>query len=66
MKRVLLRKCREDQKLTRPEAAPKLGISVIHLRKLEEGSTNPSAPLMLKMSKFYNKTPEELFPDVVK
>ncbi|MCM3079601.1 helix-turn-helix transcriptional regulator [Brevibacillus invocatus] len=64
MKRELLRQLREASG-NRPEIAPKLGISVIHLRKLENGDVNPSATLMFKMSKFFCRAPEELFPDVI-
>lgn len=64
MKRELLRHLRETIG-KRPEVAPKLGISVIHLRKLENGDVNPSVTLMFKLSRFFSRAPEELFPDVI-
>ncbi|HBZ80947.1 MAG TPA: XRE family transcriptional regulator [Brevibacillus sp.] len=64
MKRELLRHLRERIG-NRPEVALKLGISVIHLRKLENGDVNPSIKLMVKISNFFNESPEDLFPDVM-
>jgi putative transcriptional regulator len=63
MKRDKLRELR-SAKGKRSEIATDLGISVIHLRKLENGDVKPSAGLMIRMCKFLESKPEELFPDV--
>ncbi len=49
---------------TRAVVADRLGISAIHLRKLENGDVNPSAHLMIRMCKFFKNKPELLFPDM--
>lgn len=64
MKRELLTRVRKEIG-NRPVVAQKLNISVIHLRKLENGDVTPSAPMMLRICSFFTKTPEELFPDVM-
>jgi transcriptional regulator with XRE-family HTH domain len=48
----------------RPVVAAQLGISVIHLRKLEGGDVNPSAPLLAKISDHFKESPDKLFPDL--
>ncbi|MEV2907864.1 helix-turn-helix transcriptional regulator [Paenibacillus larvae] len=64
MKRKYLRACRESLGLPRPAVANKLGISQIHLRKLEDGSVNPSVLVLQRFCELYGKNPQELFPDI--
>lgn len=41
-----------------------LGIDQRHLSKIELGKCNPSAPLLAKISEYYSRSVEELFPDI--
>lgn len=64
MKRETLKKARLDKNLTQNELACELGIHIDHIRSLEYGRVNPSSALLLKICRFFNKKPEELFPDL--
>lgn len=50
--------------LTRKQVADALQISEIHVRKIEEGTRNPGRQTMLKFEVLYDKTAEELFPEL--
>lgn len=45
------------------EAAEKLEISKSTFYKLEQGHTNPSAPLIARMARVYQCTTDEIFKD---
>lgn len=64
MKRINLKKARIDRNLTQGELAIELGINVDHVRSLEYGRVNPSAVLLIKICNYFDKKPEELFPDI--
>lgn len=49
---------------TRAALAEKLDVSEIHVRKIEEGSRNPSITLMLKFENVLNMSMRELFEDI--
>lgn len=55
---------RTSRKLTRKQVAEMIGISEIHVRKIEEGSRNPGRENMLKFERFYGVKDRELFPDL--
>lgn len=64
MKRELL--TQESKKLgKRKIVAAQLKISVIHLRKLENGDVNPSVTVIKKVCSLFKRKPEELFPELV-
>jgi DNA-binding XRE family transcriptional regulator len=46
--------------LTRKEAAEKLGISIFHLRNIENDQKSPSKQVALKMSDLYSCSVREL------
>lgn len=41
-----------------------LNVSESHIRNIESGRGNPDVKLLFKLSKYFNTTPEELFPDL--
>lgn len=59
-----LTKERKERNLTRGEVARDIELSEITIRKLEEGARNPSLKTAGKLSNYYNKKIEELFPDI--
>ncbi|WP_028988056.1 helix-turn-helix domain-containing protein [Thermicanus aegyptius] len=42
-----------------------LNVSETQIRNIESGRGNPSAELLFKLAKYFETTPEELFPDLV-
>ncbi|HZG81223.1 MAG TPA: helix-turn-helix transcriptional regulator [Brevibacillus sp.] len=64
MRREALKKARLNRNLSQASAAQALHISEIYLRKLEAGTRNPSRALSKQLAKFYDKSEEELFPDL--
>lgn len=68
-RRETLIQCREDMESpegtgSRDLVSSELGISKVYLRMLENGTFKPGRDLMLKISKYYKKPPEVLFPDL--
>lgn len=63
MRSKLLEK-RLELGLTRSELAEIVGLSEIFVRKLENGSRNPSVTTMLKFQVYYGESMQKLFPDV--
>lgn len=49
---------------TQLEVSKNLGISQKYLSKLELGQRTPSANLLARITEYYKKPLEELFPDV--
>ena len=41
-----------------------LNVSESHIRNIESGRGNPDAILLFKLAKYFETTPEELFPDL--
>lgn len=41
-----------------------LGISESHIRNIESGRGNPDAKLLFRLAKYFETTPEYLFPDL--
>ncbi|ALA12687.1 helix-turn-helix transcriptional regulator [Paenibacillus larvae] len=41
-----------------------LGVSESHIRNIESGRGNPDVILLFKLAKYFNTSPEELFPDL--
>ncbi|WP_150283759.1 helix-turn-helix transcriptional regulator [Rummeliibacillus sp. TYF-LIM-RU47] len=62
--RTKLIELRKGSTLTQAELAEKLGISEIHVRKIESGDRNPSVTLMVKYEKLFNESMKDLFPDI--
>lgn len=66
MKRQNLKKARLERDLTQSKLADELGVHVDHIRSLEYGRVNPSSTLLLALCKYFDKNPEDLFPDLIK
>jgi len=56
-----IRGLREQLNLTQIDFAKELDVSRQTVISLENGKYNPSLPLAYKISKFFNKTIEEIF-----
>lgn len=63
MRSVLVQE-RKRRRLTRKEVSKALDLAEITIRKLEEGGRDPSIKTAGKLSLFYNKKMEDLFPDI--
>ena len=64
MKRNTLVACRVTFEKTQAQAAEDLSISEVYLRMLEAGTRNPGRDLTFKISEYYGKSAQELFPDI--
>lgn len=62
--RTLLIECRKKKGITQLELAKQIGISEIYVRKLEQGSRNPSVITMLKFEQYFGVSMKKLFPDI--
>jgi putative transcriptional regulator len=62
--RSRLVKERTSRNLTQKQVAEILGISEIHVRKIEKGDRNPGLELMLKFEHLYKVRDRLLFPDL--
>lgn len=61
VRRVLI-DARADR--TQEAVAMDIGISQQFLSKLELGILRPSSIVLARLSRYYSRTPEELFPDI--
>lgn len=55
---------RKKNNLTQSELAKKLNISEVYVRKLEQGSRNPSVNTMLKYEQFFEEPMKSMFSDI--
>lgn len=62
--RQTLMLCRRKFSLTQAQLADKLNLSEVYVRKLENGSRNPSVSTMILYEKLFEVPMQELFPDV--
>ncbi len=46
------------------DVASKIGISQKYLSKLERGQRTPSLKIAVKIAAYYNKSVEQIFPDI--
>lgn len=64
-KREQLKQARTVKGLSRFQLANIVGCTEEHIKSLEYGRVNPSAPMMFKICKSLDKKPEELFFDII-
>lgn len=64
MKRNRLIEERNKRKKSRKLVAEELGISIIYVRKIENGQATPGRDLMLKIESYYGLGIKTLFPDI--
>lgn len=62
--RMTLIEERKRKNLSRREVAENVGLAEITIRKIEENKRNPSIKTARKLSMYYEKTLDELFPDI--
>jgi transcriptional regulator with XRE-family HTH domain len=62
-KRLCFSECRKD-KGTQKLVAEENDISEVYVRMIENGTFTPGRDLMIKFSKYFNRSIEELFPDI--
>jgi transcriptional regulator with XRE-family HTH domain len=63
-KRENLRRLREEADMSQKELATKVGLSTIMVRKIEDGSRNPSFDTMAAYMDVFKRKPAELFPEI--
>lgn len=64
MKRNRLIDERQKRKKSRKTVAAELEISLIYVRKIENGQAKPGRDLMLKFEQYYGLGMKTLFPDI--
>ncbi|WP_076346989.1 helix-turn-helix transcriptional regulator [Alicyclobacillus vulcanalis] len=62
---MALTAARIDKGLSRRELANLIGVTPEHIRSLEYGRVKPSAPIMVKLCRVLECTPEQLFADLM-
>lgn len=55
---------RRSLNVTQRQVSIDLDVSESHIRNIETGRGNPDAKLLFKLAKYFNTTPEKLFPDL--
>ncbi|GGP07352.1 helix-turn-helix transcriptional regulator [Oceanobacillus neutriphilus] len=50
--------------VTQRQLSIDLDVSESHIRNIETGRGNPDAKLLFKLAKYFETTPEKLFPDL--
>ncbi|WP_144472691.1 helix-turn-helix transcriptional regulator [Bacillus pumilus] len=63
-RREMFRQLRKQYKVSQRQVSIDLNISETHIRNIESGRGNPDAKLLFKIAKYFNVTPESLFPDL--
>lgn len=64
-RREVFRKLRKQYKVSQRQVSIDLNISENHIRNIEAGRGNPDAKLLFKIAKYFNTSPEKLFPDLL-
>lgn len=64
-RREVFRQLRKQYKVSQRQVSIDLNISENHIRNIEAGRGNPDAKLLFKISKYFNTSPEKLFPDLL-
>ena len=55
---------RENAGFTQAQLGEQLGISAVHVRKIEKGTRNPSKDLTERYVTFFGLPADEIFPDI--
>lgn len=63
-RRERFQKFRRQFDVSQRQLSIDLDVSESHIRNIESGRGNPDAKLLFKLSKYFQTTPEELFPDL--
>lgn len=64
-RREVFRKFRRQFNVSQRQLSIDLNVSESHIRNIESGRGNPDAKLLFKLAKYFETSPEELFPDLV-
>lgn len=64
IRREQFRYFRHLKNVSQRQLSIELNVSESHIRNIESGRGNPDVKLLFKLSKYFNTTPEELFPDL--
>ena len=62
--RIFIIELRKKENLTQLELSKRLNISEIYVRKLEQGTRNPSINTMLRYEKYFGESMKKMFPDI--
>lgn len=63
-RRQVFQKYRRQFKVSQRQLSIDLAVSESHIRNIESGRGNPDAKLLFKLAKYFETTPEKLFPDL--
>ena len=63
-RRQVFQKYRRQFNVSQRQLSIGLNVSESHIRNIESGRGNPDAKLLFKISKYFETTPEKLFPDL--
>ncbi|WP_224768294.1 helix-turn-helix transcriptional regulator [Metabacillus idriensis] len=64
LRRARFRFLRKKFNTTQRQLSIDLDISEGHIRNIESGRGNPDVKLLFRLTKYFNTTPEYLFPDL--
>ncbi|MDR5582845.1 helix-turn-helix transcriptional regulator [Paenibacillus larvae] len=63
-RRQIFLKYRRQFNVTQRQLSIDMNVSESHIRNIESGRGNPDAKLLFKLAKYFETTPENLFPDL--
>ena len=63
-RREIFKRFRRHFKVSQRQLSIDLNVSESHIRNIESGRGNPDAKLLFKLAKYFETTPEILFPDL--
>lgn len=64
LRRSRFRSLRQEFNISQRQLSIDLDVSESHIRNIESGRGNPDAKLLFRLTKYFNTTPEYLFPDL--
>lgn len=63
-RRQIFQKYRRQFNVSQRQLSIDLNVSESHIRNIESGRGNPDVKLLFKLAKYFETTPENLFPDL--
>ena len=63
-RRDIFKRFRSQYNVSQRQLSIDLDVSESHIRNIESGRGNPDAKLLFKLAKYFETTPEVLFPDL--
>ncbi|WEG14115.1 helix-turn-helix transcriptional regulator [Pullulanibacillus sp. KACC 23026] len=63
-RRETFQRLRQRLNVSQRQVSIDLNVSESHIRNIESGRGNPDAKLLFKLAKYFETSPDQLFPDL--